>query len=112
MVSAKLPARITFVYKRASRPFRAAAPCPLYKQRCEASEFLFGNGDFSLAGTLDRFPARAQDRSYTNNTPGGLKQGMAGRPRAGLFMTTDATMAAGGDKIRCHACPVMCYIKP
>ena len=31
--------------------------------------------------------------------------------RAGLFMT-DATTAAGGDKIRCDACPVMCYIKP
>ncbi len=30
---------------------------------------------------------------------------------AGLFMT-DATTAAGGDKIRCDACPVMCYIKP
>ena len=29
---------------------------------------------------------------------------------AGLFMT-DAT-TAGGDKIRCDACPVMCYIKP
>ena len=29
---------------------------------------------------------------------------------AGLFMT-DATVA-GGDKIRCDACPVMCYIKP
>ena len=25
---------------------------------------------------------------------------------------TDATTAAGGDKIRCDACPVMCYIKP
>ena len=25
---------------------------------------------------------------------------------------TDATSAAGGDKIRCDACPVMCYIKP
>src|SRR3954454_2025057 len=27
-------------------------------------------------------------------------------------MTTDMTMAAVGDKIRCDACPVMCYIKP
>ena len=25
---------------------------------------------------------------------------------------SDATAAAGGDKIRCDACPVMCYIKP
>jgi hypothetical protein len=71
MVSVELPARITFVYKRASRPFRGAARCPLYKQRCEANEFLFGNGGFSLPETLDRFPACAQDRSYTNNTPGG-----------------------------------------
>src|ERR1044072_5791489 len=30
---------------------------------------------------------------------------------AGLFMT-DATTAGGGDKIRCDACPVMCYIRP
>ena len=28
----------------------------------------------------------------------------------GLFMLTDATAAT--DKIRCDACPVMCYIKP
>src|SRR5258707_14880472 len=27
-------------------------------------------------------------------------------------MTTDTTDAAVGDKIRCDACPVMCYIKP
>src|SRR5258705_8921358 len=27
-------------------------------------------------------------------------------------MTTDATPATIGDKIRCDACPVMCYIKP
>src|ERR1700704_4574851 len=27
-------------------------------------------------------------------------------------MTTDTTMAAVGDRIRCDACPVMCYIKP
>ncbi len=27
-------------------------------------------------------------------------------------MLTDATAAAIGDKIRCDACPVMCYIKP
>src|ERR1700747_2072546 len=27
-------------------------------------------------------------------------------------MVTDATIAASGDKIRCDACPVMCYIKP
>ena len=27
-------------------------------------------------------------------------------------MVTDATTAASGDKIRCDACPVMCYIKP
>src|SRR3981189_2565202 len=33
------------------------------------------------------------------------------RPRVGLFMT-DMTPAAGGDKIRCDACPVVCYIKP
>ena len=26
-------------------------------------------------------------------------------------MVTDATMAASGDKIRCDACPVMCYIR-
>jgi hypothetical protein len=45
--------------------------CPLYKQRYEANEFLFGNGDFSLPGRLDRFLTCAQDRSYTNNTPGG-----------------------------------------
>ena len=25
---------------------------------------------------------------------------------------TDTMAAAGGDKIRCDACPVMCYIKP
>src|ERR1700679_2185831 len=25
---------------------------------------------------------------------------------------TDTTIAAAGDKIRCDACPVMCYIKP
>src|SRR6478736_4284752 len=31
--------------------------------------------------------------------------------RAGLFMTIDAA-AEAGDKIRCDACPVMCYIKP
>ena len=31
--------------------------------------------------------------------------------RAGLFMTIDA-VAEAGDKIRCDACPVMCYIKP
>ena len=30
---------------------------------------------------------------------------------AGLFMT-DVSTAAIGDKIRCDACPVMCYIKP
>jgi hypothetical protein len=71
MVSVRLPARITFVYKRASRPFRGAARCPLYKQRREANEFLFGKGDFSAPGPLDRFPACAQDRSYTNNMPGG-----------------------------------------
>src|ERR1700710_968522 len=29
-----------------------------------------------------------------------------------LFMTTDTTSAASDDKIRCDACPVMCYIKP
>ena len=27
-------------------------------------------------------------------------------------MTIDATTAGGDDKIRCDACPVMCYIKP
>src|SRR5258708_39728872 len=27
-------------------------------------------------------------------------------------MVTDTTSAAIGDKIRCDACPVMCYIKP
>jgi len=27
-------------------------------------------------------------------------------------MSTEATSAAIGDKIRCDACPVMCYIKP
>ena len=27
-------------------------------------------------------------------------------------MTTEATTADIGDKIRCDACPVMCYIKP
>src|SRR5260370_17473470 len=40
-------------------------------------------------------------------------RGMIGASqRAGLFMTTDATTAGGDDKIRCDACPVMCYIKP
>src|SRR5262249_36293140 len=29
-----------------------------------------------------------------------------------VFMSTEATSAAIGDKIRCDACPVMCYIKP
>src|ERR1700730_15952251 len=29
-----------------------------------------------------------------------------------LFMPTDTTSAATDDKIRCDACPVMCYIKP
>ena len=27
-------------------------------------------------------------------------------------MSTEATAAVIGDKIRCDACPVMCYIKP
>ena len=27
-------------------------------------------------------------------------------------MVTDTTSAVIGDKIRCDACPVMCYIKP
>jgi len=27
-------------------------------------------------------------------------------------MSTEATSAASADKIRCDACPVMCYIKP
>src|SRR5207244_1106527 len=31
---------------------------------------------------------------------------------AGFDMVTDTTSAAIGDKIRCDACPVMCYIKP
>src|SRR6267378_139399 len=34
------------------------------------------------------------------------------RQRSGLFMSTEATSAASADKIRCDACPVMCYIKP
>src|SRR6201998_2837249 len=33
-------------------------------------------------------------------------------PENRLFMSTDASVAAIGDKIRCDACPVMCYIKP
>ena len=35
-----------------------------------------------------------------------------GGASAGLFMTTEAIPAVIGDKIRCDACPVMCYIKP
>src|SRR5262249_62210987 len=40
----------------------------------------------------------------------------AGRPPrelhgAGVFMAMEET-ATSGDKIRCDACPVMCYIKP
>src|SRR5437899_1983714 len=31
---------------------------------------------------------------------------------AGFDMVTDTANAAVGDKIRCDACPVMCYIKP
>src|SRR3984885_7958584 len=45
---------------------------------------------------LDRILRRAQNRSYTNET-------------GSVGMTTDTTAA---DKIRCDACPVMCYIKP
>src|SRR4051812_29967899 len=41
---------------------------------------------------------RAQDHSCTNEAP----------PQS-LFMLDEATAA---DKIRCDACPVMCYIKP
>src|SRR6201998_4012531 len=33
-------------------------------------------------------------------------------PENRLFMSTDASVAAIGDKIRCDACPVMCYIRP
>src|SRR5262245_62501241 len=34
------------------------------------------------------------------------------RQRSGLSMSTEAARAASDDKIRCDACPVMCYIKP
>jgi hypothetical protein len=66
---------------------------------------------------------------YTNNIGSGEDDGIAAhRWRSGsvaaiwlarqfarvvsLFMPTDTTSAASDDKIRCDACPVMCYIKP
>src|SRR5882757_2465427 len=58
--------KIPFVYKRASEAFRDALPCPLYKQRREANEFLCGKGGFSLLRPLDRISVRAQHRLYTN----------------------------------------------
>ena len=64
-------AKITFVYKRASRACRTAARCPIYEQGSEANASLCGSRDFSPRTPLDRFPTRAQDCSYTNDMPGG-----------------------------------------
>src|SRR3954452_12593071 len=44
-------------------------------------------------------PLPAQDHSYTNEAPA----------ERACSMLNDATAA---DKIRCDACPVMCYVKP
>src|SRR5579872_4002682 len=61
----------------------------------------------SRAPPLDRLWTRAQDHSYTNDEPGAVVR----RNRfAGFEMVTET--AAATDKIRCDACPVMCYIKP
>jgi hypothetical protein len=50
---------------------------------------------------------------YEQNDHAAKSRGVIGASiDAGLFMTTDATTAGGDDKIRCDACPVMCYIKP
>jgi hypothetical protein len=63
--------RITFVYKRASRLPLAALRCPLSGQSGAANEVLFGSRGFSLLPPLDRLTTCAQDRSYTNDVPGG-----------------------------------------
>jgi hypothetical protein len=49
--------------------FPSQSVCPIYEQQHWAIEFLFGSGPFSVATTLDRFSAGAQDRSYTNKMP-------------------------------------------
>src|SRR3954466_15336838 len=67
---------------------------------------------FSRWRPLDSVSVRAQHRSCTNKMTMPRKCGWSAPPSdAGLFTMTDA-VTEGGDKIRCDACPVMCYIKP
>src|SRR5262249_36653296 len=91
---------------------RAAARCSLYEQSGEANEVLCGKSGISPQRRRDRVSVWPQHTSYTNKMVNPREAvGMIGAfSTAGLFMT-DATVA-GGDKIRCDACPVMCYIKP
>jgi hypothetical protein len=55
MLAPKSLARIPFVYKRASRAFRDTNCCPLYEQRREQFEFIFGSGAFRFRSRLTGF---------------------------------------------------------
>jgi hypothetical protein len=72
------PAKIPFVYKRASGAFPDAAPCLLYKQWRKANEFLCSKRGFSSFRPLDSVSVRAQHRSYTNKVTVSPQGGMIG----------------------------------
>src|SRR5215470_13144924 len=67
---------------------------------------------FSRRLPLDRFRPRAQDRSYTNERARCRREGSNGQAGHWLANMAMEVTATSGDKIRCDACPVMCYIKP
>src|SRR4030081_813311 len=67
---------------------------------------------FRFRGRLTGFEAARRIVRIRTIYPAARNGYDRGRPRAGLFMTTEATTAAGGDKIRCDACPGMGHIKP
>src|SRR5262245_46712964 len=89
-------------------PRRSAMP-GLWTRAAGKPRFYSAAGSFRPPCRLTGFgPARRIVRIRMNEA--------ARRPprelqRAGVFMAMEET-ATSGDKIRCDACPVMCYIKP
>jgi hypothetical protein len=98
-------------------PAAGETGCPVCEQTRQAICGINRQPLFSHCTALDSFPPGAQHRSCTNKYPRcdmrrryrlAVRQFDAGFESS--FMLTDTT--AADDKIRCDACPVMCYIKP
>src|ERR1700755_661500 len=88
-------------------PRRNAAALFVDNNRRQA-ELLCGKASFRTACRLTGFAlARRIIRIRTNATARPPRQLLLG----GVLMAMEVT-ATSGDKIRCDACPVMCYIKP